>query len=137
MAHRNRHAKLVRVRRLDLGGDGGGFPSEPRLAFGLAAGRQRQFTHPARIRIPVSGSEDFRHAVVAIGENFLLRRVRLLGCGAAKRMRSAGERKKTLRLVLSGERISGKSTMLLQAMAFGLLNQWVVINIPEGPPSPP
>lgn len=49
-----------------------------------------------------------------------------------KRMKAAEEGKKVLRLLLSGERITGKSTMLLQAMAYGLLRKWVVINIPEG-----
>lgn len=36
------------------------------------------------------------------------------------------------RLVLTGDRMSGKSIALLQAMAYGLMNDWVVINIPEG-----
>lgn len=40
----------------------------------------------------------------------------------------------TLRVVISGERAAGKSVVLLQAMANAFLNEWVVINIPEGKP---
>lgn len=36
------------------------------------------------------------------------------------------------RVVIDGERISGKSTLLLQAMAHGFLNGWTVVHIPEG-----
>jgi hypothetical protein len=49
-----------------------------------------------------------------------------------KRMQDVVEKKKTLGLVLTGERSTGKSLMLLQAMAHSLQNNWVVINIPEG-----
>ncbi len=49
-----------------------------------------------------------------------------------QRMRDAAAAKDTLRLVISGERISGKSVLLLQAMASAFLNDWVVISIPEG-----
>ena len=38
----------------------------------------------------------------------------------------------TVRRVLVGERASGKSTLLLQAMSIAFVKQWVVINIPEG-----
>ncbi|MCJ1251580.1 37S ribosomal protein S23 mitochondrial [Trapelia coarctata] len=37
----------------------------------------------------------------------------------------------TVRRVLVGERASGKSTLLLQAMSMAFVRQWVVINIPE------
>ena len=45
---------------------------------------------------------------------------------------------KVVRRVLVGERGSGKSMMVLQAMAMALLKGWIVINIPDGenPPSP-
>jgi small subunit ribosomal protein S29 len=49
-----------------------------------------------------------------------------------KKLEGAAGDKQTLRLVLSGGKVSGKSIMLLQAMSYGLLNKWVVINIPEG-----
>ncbi|KAL2259807.1 hypothetical protein VTK26DRAFT_6381 [Humicola hyalothermophila] len=47
------------------------------------------------------------------------------------RMQSATEKKQTLRLVLTGDKIAGKSLMVLQAMAHAYLNEWVVIHIPE------
>ncbi|KAI0515209.1 mitochondrial ribosomal death-associated protein 3-domain-containing protein [Xylaria bambusicola] len=50
----------------------------------------------------------------------------------AKQMMDAIEKKETLRLVVAGNRGSGKSIVGLQALATGLLNKWVVINIPEG-----
>ena len=40
------------------------------------------------------------------------------------------------RVVIDGERIAGKSTLLLQAMAHGFLNGWTVVHIPEGKPAP-
>lgn len=39
---------------------------------------------------------------------------------------------KVVRRVLVGERGSGKSIMVLQAMAMALLKGWIVINIPDG-----
>lgn len=50
-----------------------------------------------------------------------------------KMMQSAKEEKSTLKLVVNGGKVTGKSTMLLQAMSHALLNNWVVIHIPEGP----
>ncbi|KAI0817626.1 mitochondrial ribosomal death-associated protein 3-domain-containing protein [Xylaria sp. FL0064] len=50
----------------------------------------------------------------------------------AKQMTDAIEKKETLRLVVTGNRGSGKSILGLQALATGFLNNWVVINIPEG-----
>lgn len=49
-----------------------------------------------------------------------------------QRLGAAAEKKEVLRMVITGERRSGKSTMLLSAMAHAYLNNWVVINIPEG-----
>jgi small subunit ribosomal protein S29 len=45
---------------------------------------------------------------------------------------AAGETKKTLRRILSGERMGGKSTLLLQGLTMGYLRDWFVINLPEG-----
>ena len=39
---------------------------------------------------------------------------------------------KVVRRVLVGEKGSGKSMMVLQAMAMALIKGWVVINIPDG-----
>ncbi|KAM0793908.1 mitochondrial ribosomal death-associated protein 3-domain-containing protein [Usnea florida] len=44
---------------------------------------------------------------------------------------SLGARDQTIRRVFVGERGSGKTTMLLQAMTMAFLKDWVVINIPE------
>jgi small subunit ribosomal protein S29 len=40
--------------------------------------------------------------------------------------------KKTIRRVLSGQRASGKSTLVLQGLTMAFLREWVVINLPEG-----
>lgn len=40
--------------------------------------------------------------------------------------------KKTARKILVGEKGSGKTTMLLQAMTMAFLKDWVVINLPDG-----
>ncbi|KAI1486293.1 mitochondrial ribosomal death-associated protein 3-domain-containing protein [Biscogniauxia mediterranea] len=50
----------------------------------------------------------------------------------AKLMTEAVEKQETLRLVITGDRGSGKSIIGLQALATGFMNKWVVINIPEG-----
>ncbi|UKZ77444.1 hypothetical protein TrVFT333_005165 [Trichoderma virens FT-333] len=42
------------------------------------------------------------------------------------------EKKEAFKCVLTGSRLSGKSLTLLQAMSHALLNEWVVIHIPEG-----
>jgi len=39
---------------------------------------------------------------------------------------------KVARQVVSGERASGKSIHLLQAMSMAYMNGWIVINVPEG-----
>ncbi len=48
---------------------------------------------------------------------------------------SAGQvqgRPRTVRRIIAGERGTGKSLMLLQAMSMAFLKDWVVINVPEG-----
>jgi small subunit ribosomal protein S29 len=50
----------------------------------------------------------------------------------ANKMEAACKAKKTLSIILDGERGTGKSVMLLQAMATAFLKGWIVINIPEG-----
>lgn len=40
--------------------------------------------------------------------------------------------RKTVRRVITGDRFTGKSTLLLQGMAVAFLKNWVVINIPDG-----
>jgi len=50
----------------------------------------------------------------------------------AQKLRDAAEKKDTLRLVVYGDRIVGKSMLLLQAMTAGFLNDWLVVNIAEG-----
>ncbi|KAI0596621.1 mitochondrial ribosomal death-associated protein 3-domain-containing protein [Biscogniauxia sp. FL1348] len=50
----------------------------------------------------------------------------------AKLMSEAVEKKETLRLVITGDRGSGKSILGLQALATGFMNKWIVVNIPEG-----
>ncbi|KAK4105889.1 mitochondrial ribosomal protein [Parathielavia hyrcaniae] len=49
----------------------------------------------------------------------------------ANRMQNAADKRHTLRLVVSGDKLTGKSLMVLQAMAHAHLNNWVVIHIPE------
>ncbi|KAI0155050.1 mitochondrial ribosomal death-associated protein 3-domain-containing protein [Xylariaceae sp. FL1272] len=50
----------------------------------------------------------------------------------AKQMTDAVSKKETLRLVVTGDRGSGKSILGLQALATGFLNNWVVMHLPEG-----
>ncbi|KAK0624692.1 mitochondrial ribosomal protein [Bombardia bombarda] len=50
----------------------------------------------------------------------------------ATRMQGAAANKQALRLVATGDKLTGKSMLLLQAMTHGLLNDWIVLNIPEG-----
>lgn len=47
-------------------------------------------------------------------------------------MSEEGGSRKTVRRVLVGEKGSGKSMMLLQAMTMAFLKGWTVINLPEG-----
>ena len=53
----------------------------------------------------------------------------------AKKMQAAAENKEAIRLVVTGDKLSGKSLLLLQAMANAFLNEWIVVNIPEGEPT--
>lgn len=48
------------------------------------------------------------------------------------KLEASVEKKEALKCVLTGSRLSGKSLTLLQAQSYALLNEWVVINIPEG-----
>jgi len=50
----------------------------------------------------------------------------------ASMLEAAAQDKKGLHLVLTGEKLTGKTVALLQAMTYGLMNDWVVINIPDG-----
>lgn len=50
----------------------------------------------------------------------------------ARLFKEAESSKKTLRRILSGQRMSGKSTLLLQGLTMGFLRDWFVINLPEG-----
>lgn len=52
----------------------------------------------------------------------------------ANRMQNSVDNKQTLRLVVTGDKVTGKSMMLLQAMTHAFLNDWVVIHLPEGTP---
>jgi len=44
----------------------------------------------------------------------------------------AVEKEGTLKLVLDGDRVTGKSLMLVSAMAMAFVRGWIVLNIPEG-----
>lgn len=48
------------------------------------------------------------------------------------RLKTAEAEKQTVRTVLTGDKIAGKSMLLLQAQSHALVNDWVVISIPEG-----
>lgn len=48
------------------------------------------------------------------------------------KMEKAVGSKKTARLVLTGDKLTGKSLLLLQAQAHAYLNGWIVIHIPDG-----
>ncbi|WQF77596.1 Putative small ribosomal subunit protein mS29 [Colletotrichum destructivum] len=48
-----------------------------------------------------------------------------------KRLDGAVNERQTLRMVLTGDKVVGKSMLLLQGLSHALLNNWVVINIPE------
>ncbi|KAK3939682.1 mitochondrial ribosomal death-associated protein 3-domain-containing protein [Diplogelasinospora grovesii] len=48
-----------------------------------------------------------------------------------QKMQKAADSQQALRLVVTGDRITGKSMLLLQAMTHAYLNDWVVINVPE------
>ncbi|KAH0534198.1 hypothetical protein FGG08_007209 [Glutinoglossum americanum] len=50
----------------------------------------------------------------------------------AKALEGVESEKKTLRRIYTGERRSGKSVILLQAISMAFLKDWVVVTIPEG-----
>ena len=39
---------------------------------------------------------------------------------------------RTIREIITGDRLSGKSLLMLQAMSMAFMNKWIVISIPEG-----
>ncbi|KAK3329752.1 mitochondrial ribosomal death-associated protein 3-domain-containing protein [Apodospora peruviana] len=47
------------------------------------------------------------------------------------RMQQAATDKQTLKLVLDGDKLTGKSILMLQAMSHAFFNEWIVIHIPE------
>lgn len=49
-----------------------------------------------------------------------------------KKLELSAKEKKALKCVLTGSKLSGKSMAMLQAMAYALLNNWVVFHVPEG-----
>ncbi|KFA62551.1 hypothetical protein S40285_05696 [Stachybotrys chlorohalonatus IBT 40285] len=49
-----------------------------------------------------------------------------------KKLQESAEKKEGLKAVITGSKLSGKSTMLLQAMSYALQNDWVAIHLPEG-----
>ncbi|KAF7544442.1 hypothetical protein G7046_g9788 [Stylonectria norvegica] len=49
-----------------------------------------------------------------------------------KRLEASAEKKEAVRCVLTGSKLSGKSMTMLQAMSYALLNNWIVLHIPEG-----
>jgi small subunit ribosomal protein S29 len=49
-----------------------------------------------------------------------------------KHLVNAQKDKKTVRMIIDGERNTGKSLMLVNAMATAFVKNWIVINIPEG-----
>jgi small subunit ribosomal protein S29 len=50
----------------------------------------------------------------------------------SKMLEEAGKEKVTKRLVVDGDRVTGKSMVLLHAMATAFVKGWVVLTIPEG-----
>lgn len=50
----------------------------------------------------------------------------------AEIMKTAQDKKDTTVTIIDGERGTGKSMMLLQAMTTAFLNNWIVLNVPEG-----
>ncbi|KAG5983776.1 hypothetical protein E4U55_007175 [Claviceps digitariae] len=53
-------------------------------------------------------------------------------CEVVRHMKEAAQLKEGYGCVLRGTKLSGKSLVLLQTMAYGLMNGWVVLHIPEG-----
>ena len=63
--------------------------------------------------------------------------VRGEGVELSRKLMDAQRQKKAVRLVVDGERGSGKSLLLVHAMATAFVKRWVVLNIPEGKVHPP
>ncbi|ORY11228.1 mitochondrial ribosomal death-associated protein 3-domain-containing protein [Clohesyomyces aquaticus] len=76
---------------------------------------------------PTQGWRLFRRPAI------LMRRQTMQLVELVKQVEDAGKgaAKQTLRRVLVGERLCGKSTLLLQALTVGFLRDWVVINLPD------
>ena len=51
-------------------------------------------------------------------------------------LKASVEKKESVKCVLTGSKLSGKSLALLQAMTHALMNDWVVLHIPEGKDQP-
>lgn len=49
-----------------------------------------------------------------------------------EKMQAAVGKGETLKLVISGDRLVGKSMLLLQAISYAYLNNWIVFHVPEG-----
>ena len=50
----------------------------------------------------------------------------------ARDMQDAGDQNKVVKHLVMGERASGKSILVLQAMSMAYMKEWIVLNIPEG-----
>lgn len=61
--------------------------------------------------------------------HMLVRKETVRLCGTMLKRAAAGE---TARVVVTGDRAAGKSMLVLQAMINAFLNNWIVINLPEG-----
>jgi small subunit ribosomal protein S29 len=49
-----------------------------------------------------------------------------------EKMQTAAGKGETLKLVISGDRLVGKSMLLLQGISYAYLNNWIVLHVPEG-----
>lgn len=58
-----------------------------------------------------------------------------LGVGQDMEEISSTQEPKTVRHLISGERASGKSILMLQTMCMAYMKKWIVLNAPEGKPS--
>lgn len=48
------------------------------------------------------------------------------------KLAAAEEKKASFRMIIDGDRVTGKSMMLLHAMTTAFLRGWIVLNIPDG-----
>lgn len=58
--------------------------------------------------------------------------IRKEGVEMSEKLVKAQDKKSSVRMVLDGDRGTGKSLMLLHAMATAFVKGWIVLNIPEG-----